>query len=209
MKKRPRVSESSGTASDLADYFRAHQQVVAESGVKLSAAAAAAGRSIIECLDRGGKLICFGNGGSATQASHLAGELVGRFRLTRRPFPAVSLASDGATMTCIGNDFGYPALFERQMEAFARKGDVAIGLTTSGKSENVVRAFAVARARGVVTIALTGAAGLSSGEVDHILAVPSTDTAHIQEVHLMLLHAWCIAIDDALGGTDPSGEAVG
>jgi D-sedoheptulose 7-phosphate isomerase len=166
----------------------------------LEATAAAAGRAIIESLAHGGKVICFGNGGSATQASHMAGELVGRFRRTRRPFPAVSLASDGGTMTCIGNDFGYPALFERQMEAFAQPGDVAIGLTTSGKSENVVRALAVAKARRATTIALTGSAGLTGGEADHILEVPSTDTAHIQEVHLMLLHVWCVAIDDALGG---------
>jgi D-sedoheptulose 7-phosphate isomerase len=101
-------------------------------------------------------------------------------------------------MTCIGNDFGYAAVFDRQMEAFAQRGDVAIGLTTSGKSENVVSAFRVARARGAVTIALTGSAGLVGGEADHLIAVPSTDTAHIQEVHLMVLHAWCIAVDEAL-----------
>ncbi len=193
----------------FAEHFRGHQQVVADAGSKLAPAAAAAGNAIIESLGHGGKIICFGNGGSATQASHMAGELVGRFRLTRRPFPAVSLASDGGTMTCIGNDFGYPALFERQMEAFAQPGDVAIGLTTSGKSENVIRALAVARSRGARTIALTGSRGLDTGDADHVLAVPSTDTAHIQEIHLMILHAWCIAIDDALGGDESSGEVVG
>src|SRR5512141_2391079 len=182
---------------DLAEYFREHEKVVAESAGVLSAAAAAASRAIIDALEGGGKIISFGNGGSATQASHLAGELVGRFRESRRPLPAVALSSDGATMTCIGNDFGYPALFDRQMEAFAQPGDVAIGLTTSGKSENVVRALAVAKARGAATIALTGKAGLVGGVADHLLAVPSVDTAHIQEVHLMLLHAWCVAIDEA------------
>lgn len=181
----------------LAEYFRAHQEVVAKSSEKLADAAQSAGRAIIDSLERGGKVICFGNGGSATQASHLAGELVGRFRRTRRPLPAVSLASDGGTMTCIGNDFGYPALFERQMQAFAQPGDVAVGLTTSGKSENVVRALAIARDGGAVTIALTGSAGLSGDAPDHLLAVPSDDTAHVQEVHLMLLHVWCAAIDDA------------
>ncbi|MEO7501209.1 MAG: SIS domain-containing protein [Gemmatimonadaceae bacterium] len=182
----------------VADHFRAHQRVVSESGKMLASAAALAGQAIIESLKGGGKVICFGNGGSATQASHLAGELVGRFRERRRPLPAVSLAADAGTMTCIGNDFGYAAVFDRQMAAFAQPGDVAIGLTTSGKSENVVSAFVVARAKGAATIALTGSAGLVGGEADHVIAVPSTDTAHIQEVHLMVLHAWCVAIDEAL-----------
>jgi D-sedoheptulose 7-phosphate isomerase len=181
----------------ITEHFRAHQDVVAKSDAALANSVAAAGRAIIECLEKGGKLICFGNGGSATQASHLAGELVGRFREKRRPLPAISLSSDGGTMTCIGNDFGYPDLFGRQMEAFAQRGDVAVGLTTSGKSENVVKALGIARDRGATTIALTGAAGLASGEADHLIAIPSDDTALIQEMHLMILHVWCIAVDEA------------
>ena len=185
------------TKPTFADYIRRVQEVATKSGDALDATAGSAGRAIIESLVRGGKVISFGNGGSATQASHLAGELVGRFRASRQSLPAISLVSDAATITCIGNDFGYSTVFARQMEAFAQPGDIAIGLTTSGKSENVVKAFAVAKKRGAVTIALTGAAGLVGVEADHLLAVPSTDTAHIQEVHLMLLHAWCIAIDEA------------
>lgn len=199
MKKRAKDTASSDVAAHMREHFRTHQEIVARSE-QLSAVAAETGRVLIESLRAGGKIIAFGNGGSATQASHLAGELVGRFRAHRNPLPAIALSSDAATMTCIGNDFGYPALFERQMEAFVRPGDVAIGLTTSGKSENVVRALAIARARGAVTIALTGLAGLASGEADHLLAVPSTDTAHIQEVHLMLLHVWCVALDEAFRG---------
>jgi len=199
MTKPTKAAVSSDLTSSFADYFRAHVEVVAKSGVVVASAAAAAGAAIIESLEGGGKIICFGNGGSATQASHLAGELVGRFRAKRRPLPAISLASDAGTMTCIGNDFGYSEVFDRQMAAFAQPGDVAIGLTTSGKSENVVKALAVARARGAVTIALTGSAGLVGGEADHLIAVPSADTAHIQEVHLMVLHVWCIAIDEAFG----------
>ncbi|SRR6266540_6582640 len=198
MSKTLKASGSSDGTAAFTEYFRAHEKVVAETGSALASAATAAGRAIIGSLEHGGKVICFGNGGSATQASHLAGELVGRFSAKRRPLPAVSLASDGGTMTCIGNDFGYGALFERQMEAFARVGDVAVGLTTSGTSENVVRALAVARAQGATTIALTGSAGLAGGDVDHLIAVPSANTAHVQEVHLMVLHAWCVAIDDAL-----------
>jgi len=198
MTTRKESSAPADLTTSFVEHFRAHARVVSESRMALASAAAAAGRTIIEALEDGRKVICFGNGGSATQASHLAGELVGRFRAKRRPLPAVSLASDAATMTCIGNDFGYAAVFDRQMEAFAQPGDVAIGLTTSGKSENVVSAFKVARARGAVTIALTGSAGLVGGEADHLIAVPSIDTAHIQEVHLMVLHAWCIAVDEAL-----------
>ena len=93
-------------------------------------------------------------------------------------------------LTCIANDFGFEALFERQAEALAQRGDIAIGFSTSGKSPNVVAGFKAARRQGAVTIALTGAAGLA-GEADHVLAVPSASTAHIQEVHLMILHLWC------------------
>lgn len=199
MSKPKKTAVPSEPSSTFTEHFRAHVEVVAKSGVTLASGAAAAGAAIIESLEGGGKIICFGNGGSATQASHLAGELVGRFRAKRRPLPAISLASDGGTLTCIGNDFGYSEVFDRQMAAFAQPGDVAIGLTTSGKSENVVKALAVARARGAVTIALTGSAGLVGGEADHLIAVPSADTAHIQEVHLMVLHVWCVAIDVAFG----------
>ena len=207
MKTSPPSSDSSAGVAAFAEYFRGHQQVVDASVASLAPVAVAAGRAIVESLDRGGKIICFGNGGSATQASHFAGELVGRFRLSRRPFPALSLSSDGGTTTCIGNDFGYPAVFERQIEAFAKEGDVAIGLTTSGTSENVVRALAAARAHAMVTVALTGEAGLVGGDADYVLRVPSSDTAYVQEVHLMVIHGWCIAIDNALGGT--SDEAIG
>ena len=185
------------TKPNFPEYIRSVQEVTAKSGHALESVADSAGRAIIESLTHGGKVITFGNGGSADQASHLAGELVGRFRANRKSLPAISLVSDPATITCIGNDFGYSAVFARQMEAFAQPGDIAIGLTTSGKSENVVKAFAVASERGATTVALTGAAGLLGGKADYLLAVPSTDTAHIQEVHLMLLHVWCIAIDEA------------
>ena len=125
----------------------------------------------------------------------MAGELIGRFKETRRPYAAIALGGDIGSVTCIANDFGYGALFERQIEGLASHGDVAIGLSTSGTSENVVRGLAMARLKGAVTIAMTGERGVVEGTVDHILAVPSNVTAHIQEVHLMLLHAWCVEID--------------
>ena len=185
------------TKPTFPEYIQSVQEVTTKSGRVLESVSESAGRAIIESLTHGGKVICFGNGGSADQASHLAGELVGRFRANRKSLPAISLVSDAATITCIANDFGYSEVFARQMEAFAQPGDIAIGLTTSGKSENVVKAFAVASERRAATIALTGAGGLIGGKADYLVAVPSTDTAHIQEVHLMVLHSICIAIEDA------------
>jgi D-sedoheptulose 7-phosphate isomerase len=181
----------------LADHFAAHEQVVRASLAELEDVAELVARAIVHCLEGGGKVLAFGNGGSATQASHLAGELIGRFMKTRMPLPAIALVADAGAVTCIANDFGFGALFERQVEALAAVGDLAVGLTTSGKSENILRGLAAARRRGAVTVALTGAAGLTSGTADHVVRVPSTVTAHIQEVHLMLLHAWCGAVDAA------------
>ena len=179
------------------DYFRAHQEVVAASLTTLAPVAEAAGRALVAALSAGGKVLCFGNGGSSSQASHMAGELTGRFSKMRLPLPALSLSADAGTVTCISNDFGYEAVFERQIEAFAQKGDVALALTTSGKSPNVIRGLKAAHGRGAVTIALTGKEGLRGADADHLLAVPSEITAHIQEVHLMLIHLWCLEIDSA------------
>jgi D-sedoheptulose 7-phosphate isomerase len=189
------MSSGAPSGSIFADHFAAHQQVVRQSVVELQDVSEAVMRVMIDALENGNKVLSFGNGGSATQASHLAGELIGRFLKNRRPLPAVALVSDPGSVTCIANDFGYAALFERQVEGLARPGDVAIGLTTSGKSENVKRGLAAARKAGAVAVALTGAAGLIDATADYVVAVPSTETASIQEVHLMLLHAWCQGID--------------
>ena len=186
---------SGSTGTTFADHFATHQQVVRQSVVELHDVAGAVERAMIDALQKGNKIISFGNGGSATQASHLAGELIGRFLKTRRPLPAIALVSDPGSVTCIANDFGYAALFERQVEGLARPGDVAIGLTTSGRSENVKRGLDAARRAGAIAVALTGAAGLIDATADYVVAVPSAETACIQEVHLMLLHAWCQGID--------------
>jgi len=183
----------------LADYFAAHEKVAADTHTALAGAIAASSDAIAAALVAGRKVVVFGNGGSATQASHLVGELIGRFKDNRRPLPAVALACDPAAVTCIANDFGYETLFERQVEAFTQPGDVVIGLTTSGKSENVLRGLAAGRKGGGVTVALTGAAGLADGAAaDHVLAVPSKVTAHIQEMHLTILHLWCVTVDEAV-----------
>src|SRR5205814_4785400 len=143
-------------AQHFAAHFKGHQQVVEACIASLQPASDAAAAAIISSIARGGKILAFGNGGSATQASHLVEELIGRFKDTRRPLPAISLVSDSGVVTCIANDFGYAALFERQVEALAAKGDIAVGITTSGKSENVLRGFDAANNKGAVTIALCG-----------------------------------------------------
>ena len=179
-------------------HFSEHQKVIDACIASLQPASDAAAQALISCIGRGGKILAFGNGGSATQASHLVEELIGRFKEMRRALPAVSLVGDAGVVTCIANDFGYGALFERQVEGLTVRGDGVVGITTSGRSENVLRGLKAARERGAITIALCGKQGLEGGEADHVVAVPSDVGAHIQEVHLMLLHVWCIAIDSAI-----------
>jgi D-sedoheptulose 7-phosphate isomerase len=183
----------------FATHFKGHQQVIDACLASLQPSCDASAEAIISCIGRGGKILAFGNGGSATQASHLVEELIGRFKETRRPLPAISLVGDAGVVTCIANDFGYGALFERQVEGLATKGDAVVGITTSGKSENVIRGFKAAKAKGAVTIALCGQNGIDGGFApDHVVAVPSSNGAYIQEVHLMVLHLWCIAVEAAV-----------
>lgn len=178
------------------DHFAAHIDAAQKSASAIEAVTKSAGKAIVSALASGNKVLVFGNGGSSAEASHLAEELVGRYKKTRKPFPAISLSSDAGTVTCISNDFGYEALFERQVEAFVRPGDIAVALTTSGKSENIVRALRCAGERGAVTIALTGEAGVTGARADHVIAVPSRESAMIQEVHLIVIHIWCQMVDD-------------
>ena len=164
----------------------------------LAPAVDAAGEAILASLRSGGKLLTCGNGGSAADALHLAEELVGRYRIDRRALPAICLNADVTALTCIANDYGYNAIFSRQVEALGRSGDVLVGFSTSGNSPNVLAAFAAARARGVITILLSGKdGGQARTQCDHALVVPSATTARIQEVHTLVLHQWLEAIDSA------------
>jgi D-sedoheptulose 7-phosphate isomerase len=185
-------------AQHFATHFSQHQKVIDDCIASLQPASDAVAEALIACIGRGGKILAFGNGGSATQASHLVEELIGRFKETRRALPAVSLVGDAGVLTCIANDFGYGALFERQVQGLAMRGDTVIGITTSGKSENVLRGLKAAKEKDATTIALCGKNGLQGGEADHMVAVPSDVGAYVQEVHLMLLHVWCTAIDAAI-----------
>ncbi len=156
------------------------------------------GESILASLREGGKLLTCGNGGSAADALHLAEELVGRYKIERRALPAICLNSDVTALTCIGNDYGYDAIFARQVEALGRRGDVLVGFTTSGNSANVLAAFAAARARGITTVLLSGKdGGKARTQCDYPIIVPSATTARIQEVHTLVLHQWLEAIDAA------------
>ena len=188
------MSTPDAWAERIAGHFASHRRVTDDALIALAGPIRDSARAIVTALQGGHQVLAFGNGGSASQASHLAGELIGRYSRTRRPYPAIALVADPGVVTCIANDFGYAALFARQVEALARPGDIVIGFSTSGRSENVLEGLRAARALGVTTIALTGAAGIGC-EVDHVLAVPSATTACIQEVHLMVLHLWCELLD--------------
>jgi len=156
----------------------------------------AVARVVIEALDTGGRVYTFGNGGSCVDANHFAEELIGRFKRERRPLPAQSLSSDSATLTCIANDYSFEEVFERQVRAFVRAGDVAVAFSTSGRSPNVVRGLAAAGEAGATTVLFGGGDGGSSLEhADHALLVPSESTARIQELHVFFLHCVIDAVD--------------
>lgn len=149
----------------------------------------------------GHKVLLFGNGGSATDAAHMAAEFVGRYHRERSPLPAIALATDIAAITCIANDYGYEELFARQVRAHGQKGDVAIAISTSGNSPNVLKGIAAARECGLTTIAWTGGTGGKlAGLADHAFVVPSTVTARIQESHITLGHVLCELIEEQLLG---------
>lgn len=151
---------------------------------------------IRDSLAKGGKLLLMGNGGSAGDAQHIAAELVGRYKKERRALPAIALTVDTSAITAIGNDYGYDAIFERQIEALARPGDIVIGISTSGNSENVVRGLQRANAMGVHTIALLGNQGGRARSLAEIaIVVPSADTARIQETHITIGHIICELIE--------------
>lgn len=170
----------------------------------LSKPIAEAAEAIVSRLRRGGKVLFFGNGGSAADAQHLAAELVGRYERERRSLPGIALTTDTSILTAIGNDYSYDRVFERQIEGLAQPNDVAIGISTSGHSSNVLRAFQKAKERGVLTVALLGRDGGEIREfVDFPLVVPSNNTSRIQESHIAIGHILCSLIEEALCSAPP------
>lgn len=152
-----------------------------------------------ESLRSGGKILLFGNGGSAADAQHLAAELVGRYLRERHALPAIALTTNTSNITAVGNDYSYEEIFSRQIEALGNKGDVAIGISTSGNSRNVLRAMATAKRKRLITISLTGfPGGLLPTQSDYSLKVPSGSTPRIQEGHIWLGHMICELIEGSL-----------
>lgn len=162
-------------------------------------------RFVSECLQAlrtGNKIVLFGNGGSAADAQHIATELTVRFKENRGALSAVALTTDTSALTAIGNDFGFDHIFSRQVEALCNKGDVAVGISTSGNSENVLQGLRAARERGAVTIGLGGGDGGRMKDLaDYSIIVPSTMTARIQEMHILIGHMLCGALEQELFGS--------
>ncbi|MFA4992005.1 MAG: SIS domain-containing protein [Candidatus Omnitrophota bacterium] len=156
-------------------------------------------RAALSTLKSGNKILIFGNGGSAADSMHIAAELVGRFHRERNALPAMALVDNASTITALSNDYSFDSVFERQIEAFGKKGDMAIALSTSGKSKNVIRAAKKALDMGIKTALLTGETGGDLAEIaDIVIKVPSASTARIQEAHITIGHIICELIEDAL-----------
>lgn len=152
----------------------------------------------VESIQQGGKILFAGNGGSASDAQHLAAELVGRYKSDRPSIAGLALTTDTSALTAIGNDYGYEEVFSRQLEGLGREGDVLIAISTSGNSKNIIRAISVARDKGVKVIGLSGAGGQLKELADICLAVPAPLTASIQEAHIMLGHIICAGLEQSL-----------
>src|SRR5215212_10208302 len=175
----------SGALVDRAEALSAVLSLVADNSHHVERAA----DIIVEALASGHSVLVCGNGGSAAEAQHLAGELVGRFRREREPWPVLALTADSAVLTAVANDYGYETVFERQVAAFGHQGDVLVGISTSGESPNVVKAACQARERGMSVIALTGREPTRLGFFSAVaIAVPATETALVQEIHSVLVH---------------------
>lgn len=175
------------------------KQTILEDGALLQRVSGVA-TLMTEAVGRGNRVIFAGNGGSAADAQHLAAEFVSRFEFDRPGLPALSLATDTSMLTAIGNDYGYDKLFRRQLEAQSRPGDIFVGITTSGRSKNVLSAFEACRGLGVVSVALCGLGGELEGLVDHLLRVPSNHTPRIQECHILIGHLICAQVEMSLFG---------
>lgn len=184
-------------SAQIAEAQRVMAAMLADQTIQNTMADAA--QACIDCLKNGGKLLLAGNGGSAADAQHIAGEFVSRFAFDRPGLPAIALTTDTSILTAIGNDYGYEKLFTRQVQAHGDKGDIFIAYSTSGKSPNILAALVEARKLGLICIGLTGNRGGPMREMcDFTFEVPSADTPKIQEGHLVLGHILCGLIENAL-----------
>jgi D-sedoheptulose 7-phosphate isomerase len=191
----PDSSHAEALAGSLEEHLKTIQALIDSRLPEIEAA----GNLIWEALKSGNKILLCGNGGSAADAQHIAAELVGRYELERRAFPAVALTVDTSALTAISNDYGYEEVFARQVAGLAVAGDVLVAISTSGKSANVIKAAEQARALGCKTIALAGGSGEPlASHCDLAVVVPSERTSRVQEAHITIGHLWCEMIDRRL-----------
>ena len=182
------------------DEMRSHQESVQKTAEALSSEFEHVLNACAQAIQSGNKILFFGNGGSAADAQHLATELTVRYVNDRAPIAAIALTTDTSTLTAAGNDYGYDFIFARQIEAIAKEGDVAIAISTSGNSPNIIKALEMARDKNLVTIGFSGRdGGLMPPLCDHMLIVPSDITARIQEMHILLGHMLCGSLEQKLG----------
>ncbi len=185
--------------------LRAHCEVIAAMERELTPRIAETVTLLADTFRSGHKLLVMGNGGSAADSQHLAAEIVGRFKMERRGLPAIALSTDSSILTALGNDYGFDAVFTRQIEALATPGDLVLGISTSGKSRNVVAALKLAKHRGCRTVGLLGGdGGEIAGLVDLPLVVPSCETPRIQEGHITIIHVICDLLEQELFGDGES-----
>jgi D-sedoheptulose 7-phosphate isomerase len=189
--------------NEIQSQLQGHQAMIARLERDMVPRIAEMGILLTAALNHGNKLLVMGNGGSAADSQHFVAEIVGRFKLERRALPAIALSTDTSILTAIGNDYGFDAVFSRQVEALAAPGDVVVGISTSGNSPNVLTALKIAKARGCRTIGLLGKDGGSiKAACDLALVVPSEDTPRIQEGHITIIHIVCDLVERAMFGKD-------
>jgi len=203
-------TKTDGAARVKAEIDRAREVLAAMSAdAELQATVAAAADACVKALRAGGKVLFCGNGGSAADAQHLAGEFVSRFNYDRHPLASVALTTDTSVLTAIGNDYGYERVFERQVLGIGRAGDVLVGISTSGRSPNVLRALEAARRVGLVTIGMTGNQREKIEQhVDMCIRIPSRETPKIQEGHIVVGHALCGLVESLMFPDGPPSSAA-
>ncbi len=190
---------ASNPSQYIATYLEEASHILVKMAESLSDMVEIIAQKAIETLRNGDKILLCGNGGSAADCQHVACELVGKFRRMRPALPAIALTTDTSTLTAVANDLGFQETFCRQVEALGRPGDLLIAISTSGNSPNVLKAVETARSKGLITVGLTGRdGGTLASMVDLSLAIPSSETPHIQEAHITVLHLICALVEEAL-----------
>lgn len=196
----PAMSGLQNAETALQAELQEHREAFEAMASMLSAPFHASLEALESCVRTGGKIMLFGNGGSAADAQHIAAELIIRYKADRPAIAAIALTTDTSALTACANDLGFDAVFERQIAGLGRKHDVCIGLSTSGNSANVLRGLQRARTMGLVTVGLSGGtSGRMHGACDHLVVVPSAVTARVQEMHIVIGHIWCKLLEQRLG----------